>query len=89
MLIIEERYDIRHLLLKIFLPYCLLLFKNHVRGGGGFRPINFILRYWLKGKARTGPEIFRVVLGPCAQLYTCEALEQKLGQTPKSKPKEL
>ena len=48
-------------------------------GGGGFRPIileTFIMRYGLKGKARTRPDFFRVVLGPCAQFYPCEALEQ-------------
>ena len=47
-----------------------------------------ILRYELKGKARTRSDFFRVVLGPCAQFYPCEASEQKWGQTPKSKPKE-
>ena len=54
------------------------------------RPIIFetlILIYEMKGKARTRPDFFRVVLGPCAQFYTCEASEKKLGQTPKSKPK--
>ena len=61
-------------------------------GGGWFRPIileTLILRYELKGKARTRPEIFRVVLGPCAQFYPCEASEQKWGQKPKYKPKEI
>ena len=56
-------------------------------GGGGFRPIileTSIMRYGLKGKARTRPDFFRVVLGPCAQFYPCEASEQKWGQTPKS-----
>ena len=48
-----------------------------------------ILRYELKGKARTRPEIFRLVLGPCAQCCPCEASEQKLGQKPKSIPKEI
>ena len=55
-------------------------------GGGGFRPIileTLIIRYGLKGKARTRPN-FRVVLGPCAQLSPCKASEQKWGQTPKS-----
>ena len=33
--------------------------------------------YELKGKARTFPDIFRVVLGPCAQCCLCEASEQK------------
>ena len=37
----------------------------------------------------TRPEICRVVLGPCAQFHSCEASEQKCGQTPKSKPKEI
>ena len=51
-------------------------------GGGGFRPINLetlILRYELKGKARTRPEICRVLLGACSQFYPCEASEQKWG----------
>ena len=61
-------------------------------GGGGFRPIIFetlILRYELKGKAMACPDIFRVVLGPCAQFYPREASEQKWGPKPKSKPKEI
>ena len=56
-------------------------------GGGGFRPIileTLIMRYGLKGKARTRPEFFRLVFGPCAQFYPCEASEQNWGQTPKS-----
>ena len=40
-------------------------------GGGGFRPKileTLIIRYGLKGKARTRPDFLRVVvLGPCAQ----------------------
>ena len=38
-----------------------------------------ILRYELKGKARTRPDIFRLVLGPCAQCCPCEASELKIG----------
>ena len=52
-------------------------------GGGGFRPIileTLILRYELKGNARTRPEIFMVVLGPSAQFYQFEASEQKWGK---------
>ena len=45
-----------------------------------------ILRYELKGKARTRHDIFRLVLGPCAQCCPCKASEQKLGQKPKSIP---
>ena len=45
-----------------------------------------ILRYELKGKARTRPEIYRVVLGPCALCCPCEASDQKWGQKPKSTP---
>ena len=55
-------------------------------GGGGFWPIileTLIMRYGLKGKGRTRPDFFRVVLGPCAQFYPCEASEQKWGQPPK------
>ena len=43
------------------------------KGGGGFRPIileTLLLRHEWKGKARTRPKIFRVVLGPCAQFYS-------------------
>ena len=65
-----------------------LVFKNIYRfKGRGFRPIileTLIMRYGLKGKARTRPDFLRVVLGPCAQFYPCEASEQKWGQTPKS-----
>ena len=42
------------------------------------------MRYGLKGKARTRPDFFRLVLGPCAQFYPLEASEQKWGQTAKS-----
>ena len=48
-----------------------------------------ILRYELKGKARTRPDIFSLVLGPCAQCCPCEASEQKWGQKPKYTPKEI
>ena len=34
------------------------------------------MTYGLKGKARTRPDFLRVVLGPCAQFYPCEASEQ-------------
>ena len=50
------------------------------------RPIileTLIMRYGLKGKSRTRPDFFRVVLGPCAQFYLCESSEQKWGQTQK------
>ena len=56
-------------------------------GGGGLRPLILeilIMRYGLKGKARSRPDFFRLVLGPCAQFYPCEASEQKWGRTPKS-----
>ena len=46
-----------------------------LRGGGEFRPIileTLIMRYGLKGKARTRPDFFKVVLGPCTQFYPCE-----------------
>ena len=45
-----------------------------------------ILRYELKGKARTCHDIFRLVLGPCVQCCSCKASEQKLCQKPKSIP---
>ena len=40
-------------------------------------------------KARTPPNILRVVLGPYVQYCPCEASEQKLGQKPKSELKEI
>ena len=49
------------------------LLPNFVMGGG----------QELEGKARTRPEILRVVLGPYVQNCPCEASEQKLGQEPK------
>ena len=56
--------------------------KRAFGGGGGFRLRPIILetsiwRYGLKGKARTRPDFYRVVLGPCAQFYPCQASEQK------------
>ena len=36
-----------------------------------------IMIYGLKGKARTRPDFLKLVLGPCAQFYPCEASEQK------------
>ena len=54
---------------------------------GGFRPFIYqkqISSKELEGKARTLPDILRVVLGPYVQYRTCEASEQKLGQKPKS-----
>ena len=66
-----------------------LLGKN-LQISGGFRPIileTLILRY--EGDGQDMPEIFRVVLGPRAQFYPCEASEQKWGQKPKSIPKEI
>ena len=58
------------------------------------RPITLeekITSWELEGKARaqdTSPDL-REVLGPCVQYCTCEASEQKLGQKPKSKLKEI
>ena len=55
-------------------------FAAFLGGGGWFRPIillTFNMRYGLKGKARTRPDFFRVVLGPCAQFNPSEASEQK------------
>ena len=40
-------------------------------------------------KARTRPNILRVVLGLYVQYCQCEASEQKLGQKPKSEQKEI
>ena len=51
-------------------------FKGGGGGGGGFMPIileTLVLIYELKGKARTRPEIFRVVVCPCEQFYPREA----------------
>ena len=41
------------------------------------------MRYGLKGKARTRPDFFRVVLDPCAQFFPREASEQKMGPNTK------
>ena len=41
------------------------------------------------GKARTRPNILKVVLGPYVQYYPCEASEHNLGQKPKSELKEI
>ena len=41
----------------------------------------------MEGKAKTRPEILRVVLGPYMQYCPCEASEQKLGQKPESELK--
>ena len=41
------------------------------------------MRNGLKGKGRTRPDFFRVVLGPCAQFYPCEASEKKMGPNTK------
>ena len=43
----------------------------------------------MEGKARTRPDILRVVLGPYVQYCQCEASGQKLGQKPKSVLKEI
>ena len=43
----------------------------------------------MEGKARTRPDIFRVVLGPYVQYCPCEASEQKLEQKPISGLKEI
>ena len=50
---------------------------------------NLMLKYELKVKARTRPDILWVVLGPCAQCCPCEASKQKWGQKPKSTSKEI
>ena len=47
---------------------------------------SLVLRYGLKGKARTRPDFFKVVLGPCVQFCPCEASEQTWGKTPKMGP---
>ena len=63
-----------------------------LKGGGGsrFRPITLekrISSQELEGKARTRPDILRVVLGPYVQYCPCEALGEKVGQNPKSELK--
>ena len=69
------------------LQLCNWLGERGLGGGGrGFRPIileTLVLRYELKGKTRTRPVIFRMVLGPCAKFYPCEASEQKRGPNTK------
>ena len=46
-----------------------------IKGGGGSGLYfgNFNYEIGLKRKGRTRPDFFRVVLGPCAQFYPCEA----------------
>ena len=66
--------------------------RQRLKGWGVFRPVilkNVIFRQELKGKARIRPDILRMVSGPCAQCCLCQALEQKLGMKPKSKPIEI
>ena len=43
----------------------------------------------MEEKARTSPDILRVVVGPYVQYCPCEASEQKVGQKPKSELKEI
>ena len=72
---------------KVKLEVCKQNFVFKGGGGGGVRP--FILEKQissleLEGKARTRPDILRVVLGPYVQYCPGEASEKKLGQKPKS-----
>ena len=61
-----------HVLAIMASSYLKIVFLQ--KSGWGFRPIILeTLRYGLKGKARTRPDLFSVVLGPCAQFYPCEA----------------
>ena len=48
-----------------------------------------ISSYGLVGKARTRPNILRVVLGPYVQYCPYEASEQKVGKKPKSELKKI
>ena len=41
------------------------------------------MRYGLKRKARTRPGFLRLVLGPCAKFYRCEASRAKMGPNTK------
>ena len=59
---------------------------------GGFRFFtleNMILSYGLGVKAWSCTHNLSVVLGPCAQCFSCEASEQKMVQKPTAKRKEL
>ena len=58
-------------------------------GGGGVQAFHFGANDFelaVRGEDQTRPDILRVVLGPCAQYYPCEASEQ---QKSKLKEKEL
>ena len=46
--------------------------------------VNFEFEIRVEGEGQDTSRLFRVVLGPCAQFYPCEASEQKWGQTPTS-----
>ena len=73
--------DIQH---KLGVNFSFRMFLND-----SFIRENLILRYELKGKARTRPDILWEVLGSSAQCCPFEASEQKCGQKPKSTPKEI
>ena len=60
--------------------------------GGGFQAYHFgkrISSKELEGKARTRPDILRVILGPYVQYCPCEASEQKTGTKTKILLKEI
>ena len=61
----ENMVNVTPLICLPFLTQCTIILET------------LVLRYGLKGKARTRPGIFRVVLGPCAQFYSYDASEQK------------
>ena len=61
-------------------------------GGGGVQASHLGKKDFeleVGGKARTRPNILRVVLGPYVQYCQCEASEQKLEQKPKSGLKQI
>ena len=48
-----------------------------------------VLKYELKGKARTRPDIFRVVLDPWAKFYPLRPRSKNGAKHQKSKPKQI
>ena len=84
-----DNYWWEYFIVLQYVSYCYFgIVPKPLMGGGDFRPIileTSILRYELKGMARTSPDVSRVVLGPRTQCFPCEASQQKWGQKSKYK----
>ena len=70
---------------------CSLIYKVSIlwRGIQAFQFWSTILNYGFGMMAWTCTHNLKEVLGPCAQCCPCEALEQKMGQKPTAKWKEI